>query len=293
MRVHPNINVRTAVICHDAGAANLILPWLKNWDVPLRAYMEGPAQVLWQRTFPERALCNDVNAALLGAEVLISGTGWASCLEHEARKVAAAHGIHNIAVLDHWVNYEPRFERMGQQQLPDEIWVVDEEAEALAKSTFLHIPVKRQENFYVSEQLQKITPPPVGGKRILYVLEPVRNGWGRHVCGEFQALDYAIENLPKIVHMNNVTLSLRPHPSETTEKYEAYLDKYPFVQMDDGVDLADAISRANVVIGVESFALTIALKANRPTYSSLPPWAPVLRLPQKGILQIRCIVNAL
>jgi CDP-glycerol glycerophosphotransferase (TagB/SpsB family) len=182
---------------------------------------------------------------------------------------------------------------MGQQQLPDELWVVDEDAEILAKSTFLHTPVKRQENMYVAEQLQKITPSPSEGGRILYVLEPVRNDWGRNVGGEFQALDYAIEHLPKIVNMNNVMLSLRPHPSESTEKYEAYTHQYSFIQMDDSVDLAAAISRSNVVIGVESFALTIALLANRPTYSSLPPWAPAIRLPQKGIVQIRRMVNVL
>jgi len=180
---------------------------------------------------------------------------------------------------------------MGQQQLPDELWVFDEDAERLAKSTFFHIPVKRQENFYVSEQLQKITAPPAEGTRILYALEPVRNDWGRNVGGEFQALDYAIEHLPKIVNMDNVTLSLRPHPSELPEKYLAYPHQYSFIQMDDSVDLTTAISRSNVVIGVESFALTIALQANRPTYSSLPPWAPAIRLPQKGIVQIQHIVN--
>jgi hypothetical protein len=51
--------------------------------------------------------------------------------------------------------------------------------------------------------------------------------------------------------------------------------------------MAAAISQADIVAGVESFALTLALAAGRTVYSSLPPWAPALRLPQEGIRQIR------
>lgn len=279
-----------AVVCHDAGAANLIFPWLKSWSGNLLPFMDGPAVALWKKAFPQHPLCCELSQALESARVLITGTGWASSLEHDARRLAAIRGLYSVAVIDHWVNYHQRFERMGETQLPNEIWVVDQEAEALAKSTFPDIPVNCQENLYLADQLKRIGPPQLGG-RVLYVLEPVRNDWGRGKLGELQALDYAIENLSQVVAHDEPVLVLRPHPSELADKYQDYVKRYSFVRMDDSLDLALAIDRANIVIGVESFALTISLQANRPTYSSLPPWAPTIRLPHRGIIQIRDIVD--
>ncbi len=42
------------------------------------------------------------------AASIITGTGWASDLEHSARLLAASHGKPTIAVIDHWVNYEAK-----------------------------------------------------------------------------------------------------------------------------------------------------------------------------------------
>lgn len=274
------------VVCHDAGGANLILPWLKTWIGQLRPVMGGPAARLWENAFPGRACQEVIGDVLQGAAALLSGTGWASSLEHEARLEAARMGIRSVAVLDHWVNYPPRFERDGIRQWPDEIWVTDAEAEQLALSTFLDVPVRRQPNLYLAEQLARIGPPP-GRNRILYVLEPVRHDWGRGIPGEFQALDYAIANLLRLTEGPEPVLILRPHPSEPEDKYIAYAERYSFINFDRSPDVAAAISNADMVIGVESFALTVALAAGRPVYSTLPPWAPPLRLPHCGIVQIR------
>lgn len=275
-----------AVVCHDAGAANLILPWLERWSGEVRPVMQGPARALWEKRYPGRELFDDLQHALEGSKALLTGTGWASSLEHDARVAAARLGLPSAAVLDHWVNYQPRFERDGLWQLPDEIWVTDDEAAALARRTFPTTPVKLKANLYVEEQLARIAPPP-GLNRVLYVLEPVRNDWGRSVAGEFQALDYAIDRLPFLGLGEAPLLVLRPHPSETEEKYGNYIKNHSFVSFDRSIDLAAALSGADIVIGVESFALTIALQAGRPTFSSLPPWAPEIRLPHRRIRQIR------
>lgn len=279
-----------AVVCHDAGATNLILPWLREWKGPLQPYMTGPAAELWRKAFPARPVCHSLEEALKGATRLVSGTGWSSHTEHDARRLAAKQGLHSVAVIDHWVNYSPRFERSGVQQLPDEVWVADEEAEALAKLTFPNLPVSCYKNLYLAEQIQKIGAPP-GLGHVLYVLEPVRDDWGQGRAGEFQALDFTLAHLARIAGTETPTLILRPHPSEEAGKYQSYLTRYPFVRLDASADMAAAISQADVVVGVESFALTIALQANRPTYSSLPPWGPAIRLPHKGIVQIRKILD--
>ncbi|WP_395054837.1 hypothetical protein [Polaromonas sp.] len=276
-----------AVVCHDAGATNLILAWLKAWKGgAVRAYMQGPAAVLWRRTFPDIPLCESLDSALDGAASLVSGTGWATELEHVARVRAKSQGIHTVAVLDHWVNYPQRFERGGQVQWPDELWVADEYALRLADAVLPGIPVRQFENLYLKAQVECVRPAP-GKGTLLYVLEPVRQTWGKDVEGEFQALDFALAHLDSLSPSGVHQILLRPHPSEDPEKYQDYLARDARVRMDCSVDISDALSCADLVVGVESFALILALAVGRPVYSSLPPWAPALRLPHAGIQQIR------
>lgn len=277
---------KVAVVCHDAGAANLVFAWIREWGWPVIPFMQGPAAQLWQAIFPGTLMSDSLEEALTGSTQLISGTGWASRLEHDARVLAASMGIHSVGVIDHWVNYPQRFERDGQIQLPDELWVADECARIIAEDVFVGIPVMQFENLYLKGQLQKIRPAP-GGGTVLYVLEPVRNTWGRKALGEFQALDFALQHINKLLPSGVTQIILRPHPSEALDKYARYLTIESRIRMDNSFDLAQAINLADAVVGIESFALTIALAAGRPVFSSLPPWAPALRLPHEGIQQIR------
>lgn len=276
-----------AVVCHDAGATNLILGWLKAvGGTAVRAFMQGPAAALWRATFPELPLCGSLEESLDGAQSLLSGTGWASAVEHQARQIAHARGLYSVAVLDHWVNYALRFERDGQVQWPNEVWVADADALVLARRALPGMLVRQLDNLYLAAQVRNIGPAP-GDGTVLVVLEPVRNTWGMDREGEFQALDYLFEHLGRLWPAGVAKVMLRPHPSESPDKYRAWLAHLPLVRMDTSADVGAAISRADVVVGVESFALTIALAAGRPVFSSLPPWAPALRLPHAGIQQIR------
>jgi len=277
----------TAVVCHDAGAANLILGWLKvEGAITVRPFMQGPAASLWRLAFPTQPLCGSLEESLDGAQSLLSGTGWASALEHQARQIAFMRRIRSVAVLDHWVNYFQRFEREGQVQWPDEVWVADANALMLAQEALPGLPARQLDNLYLADQVSSIGTPP-GNGTVLVVLEPVRSTWGRSQEGEFQALDYLFQHLDQLWPTGVAQVILRPHPSEPAEKYRDSLTRHPLTLMDTSPDIATAISRADVVVGVESFALTIALAAGRPVYSSLPPWAPPLRLPHYGIQQIR------
>lgn len=279
-----------AMVAHDAGAANLIIAWLKAWRWPVRACVDGPARKLWEQAFPSQAIYETIEEALQGSVSLLTGTGWASRLEHDARRIGRAQGLRVAAVVDHWVNYPPRFERDDETVWPDELWVADAWAEAIARQTLPPMPIRKLENLYLQAQVTKVAPAP-GNGTLLYVLEPVRNDWGRGVPGEFQALDYTLQHLQALGTEPVRCIVLRPHPSDPADKYLSYLDADSRIEMDRSVDMAEAISRADMVVGVESFALTLALAAGRAVYSSLPPWAPALRLPQEGIRQIRRICS--
>lgn len=276
----------TAVVAYDAGATNLIIAWLQAWRWPVRACVDGPARKLWDHAFPSQPTCQSVAEALDGASSVVTGTGWASRVEHEARCQARKRELRVAAVLDHWVNYPSRFVRDGEVVWPDEIWVADDWAAQRARQVLPPMPIRVHDNLYLKAQVAKVTPPPEDGT-LLYILEPVRSGWGRLEQGEFQALDFTLRNLHKLSGTPIRRIVLRPHPSDPVDKYRRYQDTDSRIQMDCSADMSEAINQADIVVGVESFALTLALAAGRPVFSSLPPWAPPLRLPQEGIQQIR------
>lgn len=289
----PELASPLAVVCHDAGATNLILPWLDLDRVHVRAFVQGPADKLWRDRFGERGLVGSLDEAIGGAQMLLSGTGWASDLEHRARIEAAAHGLHSVAVIDHWVNYAPRFQRDGHRVMPDQIWVTDAEAFALAQATFPGHDVRLHPNLYLRAQVEHIAacPDPRTAQTVLYVLEPARDDWGRGVPGEYQALDYFVACADTLGLRRPLTLRLRPHPSDPPGKYDDWIarqrDAELDVEIDDAASLGEAIDRVAWVAGCESMALVVGLAAGRRVVCTLPPWAPPCRLPHRGLIHLQ------
>jgi len=282
----PTLDVPLAVVCHDAGACNVILPWLQRRSLQVRAVMQGPALRLWRARYGDAPLCSSVEEALHGARLLLSGTGWASTLEHDARVQAQQRGVPSVALIDHWVNYPQRFERDGHTQWPDEFWVTDTDALNLARWHFPASRVRLQHNGYLAEQVAAVRPLAAADQGVLVVMEPMRTDWGRGTAGEWQALDWFMQQrvaagIPALAPMR-----LRPHPSDEAGKYAAWLARHPAVQLDGSASLADALQGARWVVGCESYALVVALAAGRTVFTSLPPWAPRCRLPQAGLQRL-------
>jgi hypothetical protein len=290
-----------AVVCHDAGAANHVVAWVKNGLLggDCRVVMEGPARKIWaENGLDETILYPVLTDALCDVACLISGTGWGSNLEHDARVLARMRNLPVIAVLDHWVNYQLRFERQGKKLLPDELWVTDSDAYSLAKREFPDIHVRQMKNSYISEIVRNISAVfvPAGPveSSILYVLEPARSDWGRQgSSGEFQALDYFIANINLLGLGNNPEIVLRPHPSDLPGKYDQWIALHSEfkVRVDSSSDLACAIAHAQCVVGCQTYAMVVALGAGKKVISSLPPWALPSSLPHSEILILAAMVE--
>jgi hypothetical protein len=224
---------------------------------------------------------------------LISGTGWASNLEHDARKLAREMGIRSIAVIDHWAGYRERFVRDGELILPDEVWVSDAYAKAELMRCFPEIPVSQLPNLYLEELVNEIAAfqpelPNENPQKVLYLLEPIRRKWNDDFRpGELQAFEYFVDFL-KSKQCNDVNMLLRPHPSDEPGKYSDWINRFPGlnIQIDSKSSLASQIAWADWVVGCETFALIPALEAGRIVFSSLPPWAPPCSLPHLGIRYI-------
>lgn len=277
------------VVCHDAGGAGQIAAMLKMWNwQPAGVMVKGPAVEIWKHYFPSQRIANDLDE-ILQVAVMVTGTSLESDLEHQARFIAQKTGLRSVTVLDHWVNYKSRFVRHGCCVMPDEIWVVDEYAEVLAREEFPGMPIIRCPDCFAKDQLGEVvaltsqTP-----QRLLYMLEPTHSNWGKDEPGEFQALRYFFQKLPFLGLSGLKEVQLRPHPSEHAEKYDSFLNEGMGIPVRKGKGtLAKAISEACWVAGCQTYALTLALAAGRRVYSSLPPWAPVKGLPHAGIQYLR------
>jgi hypothetical protein len=279
-----------AVACHDAGGTNQIISLLHELCLQVETvYVDGPAQVLWDKAFPDTQRVNNSELLLKQAKTLLTGTGWASDLEHNARKGAKERGIYSIAVLDHWTNYRERFVRHGEMVISDELWVVDEYAKDLAQRLFPAQRIKSVPDYYAQSQLRKIQPLAQStAHELLYLCEPIRTDWGRDETGEFQSLRYFFTQLPHMQIPLGTVIRLRPHPSEAQNKYNTIVAEFPEqrVIVDEG-DLAHSLSRARWVVGCQTYAMTLALKAGRLVYCSLPPWAPSCKLPHREIIHLK------
>lgn len=274
-----------AIVANDAGAANIMLAWMSEEDLPdVRAVMTGPAAALWKARFGDAPCAASVDEALDGAATLLSGTGWASDVEHRARKAARTLGLPSVSVIDHWVNYPDRFVRDGETVLPDLVWVTDSYALAEARRALPATPSEERPNLYLSSQAEAAGPLPPSGD-VLFVTEPARSDWGRGLAGEFQALDYFMAHRAA-AGLDAARVRVRPHPSDPAGKYDAWIAAHPGAALDPSPDMASALRPASTVVGMNSFAMVIALAAGRQTICALPPWAPSWRLPHDGVLHL-------
>ncbi|MEL7319333.1 MAG: hypothetical protein AAFN04_11930 [Pseudomonadota bacterium] len=278
-----------AVAVHDAGAANMIAAWVGAAQrAPEMVVAQGPARAIWQQRFGTGSRFEGDPERVQGAKVVISGTGWASDLEHRARAIAAEAGVRSVAVVDHWVNYKARFERDGVTQWPDAIWVGDDEALAIARRTFPKVPADRHANLYLAQQAREAGPAPKDGD-VLFVSEPAHSDWGGDRAGEFQALDHFMASRQLAGIRRNAAVRLRPHPSDPSGKYDEWLSNHPTARLDTSPDMATALQTAKWVVGMNSMGLVIALQAGRKVLCALPPCAPPCALPHRGILSLRTI----
>lgn len=289
-----------ALVAHDAGAANHLLAWLRTSSCSdIIPCLAGPALTLWRQEYGE-CRQTELSDAVAASKTLLSGTGWASHVEHDARRLARRLGIKSIAVIDHWTNYRERFIRDGEEILPDEIWVSDAYAMTMAETAFPGIKIVQQPNAYLAHLVQEVerigqSDTTEADDRLLYVLEPIRQAWGAsEVEGEFAALDYFVENLPRLQLGENTQIRLRPHPSDPLGKYDQWIDRQGNrrITLDHAPTLAASLAWSTLVAGCQTYAMVIALAAGRKVVCSIPPWAPACVLPYPEIIKLSALNTA-
>jgi len=287
-----------AVVAHDAGGAELLANFINRNDLRQGSFaIEGPAVSIFRRVLGEFqvAALEDV---LQRSDWILTGTSWQSDLEWRAIRLARALGKRTVSFLDHWLNYKDRFVRLGEQCLPDELWVADRHAFQIAERAFPGTAIKNVGNPYLEEIAERVCRQTKAFKsgqaqRVLIVTEPVsvhafkQHGDAMHYgYTEFEAVELMLARLPQILCGSPLErIVVRPHPSEPLNKYQYLIENsegFPVVVRKDG-DLLDEILESSIVVGCETMALIVALAAGRRAISCIPGAGRPCVLPHENI----------
>lgn len=284
------------VCSHDAGGAEVVSSYVRQEKLDCVYSLEGPALPIFERKLG-RITTMPIDQAINKSDWLLCSTSWQSELEWRAIGFARTKGIRSVAFLDHWVHYQERFIRHGERHLPDEIWVGDEMAEALATQPFPQIPVKLVINPYFGDLLNELghhknhlCVHDRNKINVLYVCEPIREHallvhgderyWG---YTEEEALRYFLQKVDILERPIN-RIVIRPHPSEPKGKYDWVKSEFDLpIAPGNSKSLLDEITESDIVVGCESMALVVGLLANKRVMSCIPPGGKTCSLPQPEI----------
>ena len=164
---------KVGIVCNDAGSANLIVQWVKNYKYKYLLKMQGPAKKIFKRTLPNLSTDTKLQNLIKNSDIIITGTSNISTIENRTRILAIKNKKKVIAVMDHWVLYKEGLIYKGKIILPDEVWVANKKSLIKAKKIFKKTLVKIKKNF-LEESIQKLNKDKKKKIRnYLYFLEPI------------------------------------------------------------------------------------------------------------------------
>lgn len=291
------------VVSHDAGGAEILSSHIRQFGLDCKYVLAGPALKIFELKLGLIERCS-LEDAIRQSDWLLCGTSWQSDLEWQAIDIARSHGKRSAAFLDHWVNYHERFVRNGKTHLPDEVWVGDVLAEGLARKLFPDLDIKLIENPYFEDLRQELAQIPqhktsAGKSSVLYVCEPLREhalreyGNERHWgYTEEDALRYFLSNL-WVLGCPVDRIVIRPHPSETLDKYNWATQEFNLPIVRGGVKtLLEEVVECDMVVGCESMAMVVGLLAKRRVLSCIPPGGKPCSLPHQEIESLNVLLTS-
>lgn len=303
--------MKIMIAAHDAGGAEILssLCWKYknrfNWTV----LAAGPAEKSFRSkdiafTSLKKWEVPEAQKQLrkISPDLLLTGTGWGTDLERNFMEAARRETITRAAYLDGWFNFRERFGTLKnwKTNLPDYVLVGDEDAYKLGiRNGFPKKVLARLENpFWDSlESNQETAAIQNGTAHLLYVMQPGQKTYQKWMT-RLKNRKNDIFLYPNLFFKSlgesrsRVTVRLRPHPSELTDKISNYIETlkkqgYRVEKSIQGSSILEDLKWSDGVVGLESMALIMALALGKKAISYLPEKKLECRLPQTGISKIR------
>lgn len=276
-----------AVVSNDAGCSELLCALIErhNQDASwhLFAQPQSPMATICGKAHLDYIPITAAAAQLssLRPDLLLFGTGWQERIERPFVRYCKEHHIPTVAFLDHWSNYRERFgypEAGWEENLGDFSALSDPNALALAAEYALPSPLPLP-NYYLLRMIEEASHIPYTPKNTLLFLSEPTDAVARRTYGDpmywgftqFSALEEILKHFDSF---GCESLSLRLHPSDTGEGYDALLKRYPDISSSihtaAEIDLSEHLLESKVVIGFDTMALYIAALLGKAVISYLP-----------------------
>lgn len=285
--------MRSLLVSHNAGGAALLAAWAAHQsNRHFDCLLSGPAVGIFCQRLPSANLTASSALAWARYDCVITSTSAAETAWETVWIVKArAQKIKTISLLDHWTNYISRFQLQNNLQFPDEIWVSDDYAQALAvqcrQQQPHYPPVEKIANYYLAdlaEFIQSNHAPACGVECILFVSEPSFNPLYTAVAALEGFLNFllATETAERIIR-------LRVHPREDKADYAAVCARFASrlrLEFSANSRLEDDLCWASWVVGCQTMAMVVALAAGLKVNSCLPACVATSALPHKEIIRL-------
>lgn len=297
-----NLNCKTAIVCHDAGGAELVSNYVKNNKGKYFYVLSGPAIKIFKKNISNKIKIIGLAEAEKKTKRLLCGTSFESKLERKAIIKFKKKKKTTIAFFDHWTNYKSRLIYKKRIILPEIIWVSDKYALGLCKFNFPKTKIVLKKNFYIENIKNQIKYTAHTNilttkkyNNILYVSEPISEfknkikNFNYKNSLEYKTFKFFIDNI-KILNMNTLKIIFRIHPLENIRKYKWLFGLGLNIQFSKKKSLISDILRSKIVVGRQTMALVVALVAKKKVISCIPPNEQRCCIPYKGIKELRDMI---
>ena len=253
---------QTLIACHDAGAAQMILDnTSKNLLQSSTLALRGPAIKIFSGY---ESIVVDDQPSLADIDNVVTGTGWQHTHEFQVLAEADRNRIRNIAIVDRATNFELRFTRGGHTVAPSIILIPEYELSKLPKGSD-----KTNIEGFVDDswrqQIELIQRKAGQGCVLdsLFIGQPLVDSEGK---ADFE-IQYRFLRQWLDLQASGSINGFRPHPSDKTILPPDLGDRV--VLSEPAATACEDISRANAVVGIDSFLLDLSIEAGKKTFRCL------------------------
>ena len=258
----------TASTPSDAGPAAYLSIIASTIKIPFTCVSTEKSKPTFDRySLPS----TDFNQSHFNDEVNLVICG--STLEHNSAEFkffawANQKCIPSILAIDHWTNFDLRIKNFKKRTFPNQIWVIDK----WSKHAFQEMEVEDNLIKVVGNPvLEKIKPIKINPSNyfseVIFISEEMKSAEidlkPLYGYDEFEVLDHLLENKP-----TDLVLYIKPHPSESKEKYRTYLSNNNNVKLLN-IDKED-LPQAACYVGMNSILLLELALQGRKVYSYRP-----------------------
>lgn len=241
-----------------------------------------------------------------GIDCLFTGTSHpesSECFEINCIKQAKSKGVYTISFIDHWVNFKLRFNGLNEDEMPDEIWVIDENAKDLAEKEGLpSAKIKIKGNpyhyhlrtcwkpAYLSKSYLSFLGIKEDAFHILFAPDPfsIRNIYQKTGFTEGEALK---DLLTIVSEIKDTFLLIKLHPLQPEDVLLNVLEQYPNIphKLIKEADVPELLAASDLVIGFYSNLLLEASALQKSTIRYFPGNTEADLLAGSQLLHAACV----